>query len=57
MLALLEKIRAAIAAKLAAARAIIEAGLNPQPPAPVEPMPPLVEPTPAPVEPTPEETA
>ena len=44
MLAILERIRAAIAAKLAAARAIIDAGLNPTPPAPVEPTP--VEPTP-----------
>ena len=55
MIALLERIRAAIAAKLAAARAIIEAGFNPQPPAPVEPPPAPVEPTPAPVDPTPEE--
>ena len=44
MVALLERIRAAIAAKLAAARAIIDAGFNPQPPTPVEPTP--EEPTP-----------
>ena len=47
MFALLERIRAAIAAKLAAARAIIEAGLAPTPPTPVEP-----EPEPTPTTPT-----